>query len=348
MADSKTFAPTGQTAGYVIEQYQLGTGVGRLSPVARGAMGRIWRLSVGDRDFAVKELFWGADEAAVLREAAFRDAAAGAGVASPVNLRTSDGHYVCQLPAELGGTAVRVFSWVEGRQVDPDDIGATQWIGNTLGVLHALRHPCDGLAPDPWYDQVPDSARWTELATRAAAARLSWAGALTERIPLFRSLTSRIARVDLTTLVYSHLDLQPQNVLIDSSGDYVLLDWEDAGPGMPDRGVAGLLCGWSLRAGAVDVGRARLILRAYGQAGGHAVVTGVESFSAVLAGYLNYVDAQASVSLDAGQSPDMRAHAERELEGSLAEPPGLDVFHELVEIALGRGSADVRATNGAV
>ncbi len=325
------FSPTQEAANFLIHRFQLSFGLGRLSPVARGAMGRIWHLSLPGHDYAVKELFWTADEDTVRREAAFRDAAAAAGVASPQSLRADDGRYVCTLPPDLGG-AVRMFTWVDGVPVDRGDPGLPQWVGHSLGVLHVLRHPCDGVVPDPWYDHVPEPTRWDEVLATAEATRQPWAAALFERVPLLQSFASHVTPVDPTALVYSHLDFQPQNVLTDTSGRHVLLDWEDAGPGMPDRVLAAVLCGWSIHHGALDAGRARQILQAYRLAGGHASPTSLESFSAVLAGYANYISAQASVSLDSTQTAHMRSHATQELLRFLADPPRVDLFHDLLEI----------------
>ncbi|GAA5013596.1 hypothetical protein [Actinopolymorpha pittospori] len=126
------------------------------------------------------------------------------------------------------------------------------------------------------------------------------------------------------------------NLLTDAAGEHVLLDWEDAGPGMPDRVLASLLCNWGTHDGTINVGRVRRILEAYRRAGGHAALTGLESFSSVLAGYVNYyIEAQASVSLDEAQPVDMRDHATRELVSSLADPPRLDLYRALLGIAQG-------------
>ena len=332
MPGHKTFAPTQETAGYVIDRFRLGSGTGYLTPVARGAMGRIWRLSLPDRDYAVKELFWAVDEAAVEREATFSAAAARAGVVSPANVRTDDGRYVCRLPAELGGAEVRVFSWVDGRPVDRDDHGLSEWIGHTLGVLHSLRHPCSDVAPDPWYDRVPEPARWDDLLADAEATRRPWAAALAQALPQLRSLASQVVPANPTALIYSHLDLQPQNVILDPSGTFVLLDWEDAGPGMPDRGLAGVLCSWAVHDGVIDVPRTQRILQAYRQAGGYASLTDMQSFSASLAGHLNYVEAQAALSLDTSQATEMREHADLELASCLPDPPRPDLFRQLVRV----------------
>jgi Ser/Thr protein kinase RdoA (MazF antagonist) len=331
MSDRSVFAPTRETASHLIERFQFGPGTGRLSPVARGAMGRIWRLSVAGRDYAVKELFWGADESAVRREVAFRDTAAEAGVVSPANLPSEDGRYVCVLPPELGGVAVRMFSWIEGLTAHHDDAGLQPWMGRTLGVLHSLRYPCDGVTPDPWHYRTPPITRWDEWVEQAEATGQPWAAPLAKLTPLLRSLATHVVPVDPSNLIYNHLDLQPQNVMVEPSGRYVLLDWEDAGPGMPDRVLANLLVNRTIHEGAFDAARAHEVLGAYHRAGGYAALTGLESFSGNLAGYLNYLDAQASVSLDTNQAVDMRDHATGELLGCLADPPRLDLFREVLQ-----------------
>ena len=38
-------------------------------------------------------------------------------------------------------------------------------------------------------------------------------------------------------LCFTERDLHPDNVLVDASGDLVLLDWDDTGPACPDRGA---------------------------------------------------------------------------------------------------------------
>ncbi|MET9023045.1 phosphotransferase [Actinopolymorpha sp. NPDC004070] len=336
MTGQRRLEPTSATIRYVCEQFALDdgerAGEGRLVPIVRGAMGRIWRLSIGTDDYAVKELFWGHDEATVVREAALRDAAANAGVDSPANLRTTDGRYVCILPAELGGADVRVFSWVEGRPVDAGEPGIVRWVGHTLGVLHGLRHSYADVAPDPWYDQVPTPEQWQALLAKGKAARRPWASLLEQRIPLLNAQCAQVKPIDRTELIYSHLDFQPQNVLVDRSGRHVLLDWEDAGPGMPDRMLAGVLASWCAEEGVVHADRVREFLDAYRLAGGHGRVTGMESFSANLAGYLNYVSAQAACSLDTEQAADMREYADRAAVDTLTNPPTTDLFDEILRL----------------
>ncbi|NYH86005.1 Ser/Thr protein kinase RdoA (MazF antagonist) [Actinopolymorpha cephalotaxi] len=336
MMAQRRLEPTQAAIRYMCERFALGGHCdGRLTPIARGAMGRIWRLSLSGRDYAVKELFWGFDEAAVVREAALRDAAADAGVASPANLRTVGGRYVCTLPTDLGGADVRVFTWVEGRQVEAGEPGVIRWVGHTLGVLHGLRYSYPHVPSDPWYDRVPTPEQWDDLLTRGRVDRRPWASLLEQRLPLLNTLCAQVKPLDPAALIYSHLDFQPQNVFVDRAGRHVLLDWEDAGPSMPDRVLAGVLTPWCTEDGVVYADRVREFLHAYRLAGGTGRMTGMESFSANLAGYLNYVSAQASFSLDHTQAADMREYADHEASGALANPSTTELFGEILRAVEG-------------
>ena len=54
-------------AGFIADAYGLEGGTWEMVPVARGALGQIWRLSGGDGVWAVKELLFGCDEEQVAR-----------------------------------------------------------------------------------------------------------------------------------------------------------------------------------------------------------------------------------------------------------------------------------------
>jgi hypothetical protein len=103
--------PTPETLRRVATSYAVPVGdQATLTPVARGAMGRIWRLDTGlGPVFAVKELLWEADEASVRATVAFRDAAAARGrIEAPASHRTVDGDDLDQLPPALGSARVPV------------------------------------------------------------------------------------------------------------------------------------------------------------------------------------------------------------------------------------------------
>ena len=58
----------------------------------------------------------------------------------------------------------------------------------------------------------------------------------------------------------------------------------------------------------------------------------MESFSANLAGYLNYVAAQASFSLEHEQAADMREYADGEAVGALINPSTTELFEEVLRL----------------
>src|SRR5262249_42360965 len=126
--------PSADTIRHLAAAYGLEVdGGAELHEVARGAMGRIWRLSPGvgggqrGAPLAVKELFWGGHEHEVRAEVAFRDAATASGqITAPASLRTRDGTYLHELPDQ---TLVRVFTWAEGTVLAGPDPEATGWLG---------------------------------------------------------------------------------------------------------------------------------------------------------------------------------------------------------------------------
>jgi Ser/Thr protein kinase RdoA (MazF antagonist) len=119
-----------------------------ITRVARGAVGQIWRLDLGDESYAVKELFWGADEQAVRTEAALTAQLAAAGIRLPGSLPARDGRFLARLPGDLGGGWLRLYRWVDGVPIDPAGPDPAGRVGDLLGRLHARAVPPRG-EPDP-------------------------------------------------------------------------------------------------------------------------------------------------------------------------------------------------------
>ena len=296
-------------------------------------MGRIWRLDLstaGDAEllsYAIKEMFWGADEQVVAAEVRYRDAAAAAGIRAPGSLRTAEGHYLFCLN---NGMWVRVYTWVTGRPSRREDPGRADWLGRTLGILHSLGYPLPQAAFVGWYAQTKVT-RWERFLAAGASER--WAPELAARVPQLRQLAAAVRIPDQVELVYGHNDIQPSNVHYDSNtGKYVLLDWDGVGPVHPGQELMSRLYTWHVHDGVLDETAVRRTLHAYRAAGGRAVIGSADAYGGVPA-YLNYLRSQLELSLDQEQTPAMRTYAAREARNLLAEIPDPAILTTLVRLA---------------
>ncbi|MEU0458458.1 MULTISPECIES: aminoglycoside phosphotransferase family protein [unclassified Streptomyces] len=315
------------TARSIAEAYALGAGPWTMVPVTRGALGQIWKLSGNGSSWAVKELLFGCDEDQVDREAALRDTAAALGIASPRLFRDRRGAPVCRpLP---GGSWVKLYDWVDGTPADPSDPDVLDWFGRTMALLHQAGEGAAG-TPNDWYERCPDDSDWEKLLQRVRDAGPPWADELGRFVAASAPRLARwVSPSPPGGLVTSHLDLQPQNVLVGPDGP-VLLDWDNAGPVAAEREFARAVHVWS-GGNEVNVDAARRLARAYREAGGPAVVTGPESFSMLFATALNYIQVQAETAVDPAVTAAQRAFAGDETVRCLRTVPDLAGVALLVE-----------------
>ncbi|GAA4019705.1 phosphotransferase enzyme family protein [Streptomyces plumbiresistens] len=324
------------TAEFIADTYALGPGPWTMTPVTRGALGQIWKLSAPGNangtgtSWAVKELLFGCDERQVGREAALRNASEQLGISSPRLMPNPDGAYVSQLTPSLGGSYVKLYDWVEGTRADPSEPEMLSWCGRTLALLHRAGEGAAAGAPSDWYEQCPQEADWEQLHKETQRAGMPWADALGRFIATSAAELARyVTPSGPGGLVTSHLDMQPQNVLVGPSGP-VLLDWDNAGVISAERELARAVYVW---AGGNDfhADSARQLVRAYRDAGGPGAVKGLESFSMLFATDLNFVYVQAECAVDPTVTAAQRAFGSDRVVASLRSLPGLAAVARLAE-----------------
>jgi Ser/Thr protein kinase RdoA (MazF antagonist) len=304
-----------------------------MTELTRGAAGRIWRLDLGADRYAIKELFFESDEVSVRREVAFTAHLQAAGIRLPASVPDSGGRFLVPLAGDAGDSRLRLYQWIDGVPADLADPGLATRLGDILGRLHAAALPAQG-APDPWYETVPASATWDELADAARGQGASWGQALAGHASLLADLADLVTPAARDQLVTCHCDLHPDNVLVDGTGDLVVLDWDDAGPACPDRELAGILAFWHVNdSGQADDAAVERTLAAYHAAGGPGRLHDERSFSMYIAGRLNFLHSQASVALDPAAAPEHRQYAASEISDALARLPTASLISHLISVA---------------
>lgn len=343
----EAWSPNEDTVPFLIDRFALRYATGKLTPVARGSMGRIWRLDLiqptapdsgigGDR-LMVKQFFWGADQDAEPKaraEADFCHTAAAAGLGVTQSIKAVDGTYIHKLPTPAGEVVLRLNTWASGRKLQPTDPDRAEYLGKTLGTLHALRYPTDS-QPDPYFTTPPTDDAWAALLDRVAAApdRVpNLARMLPDRIAELVALGSYVDTRPQQDLIFSHRDVKPANVLRDdASGVLTLIDWDEAGPISPSRELASQLCVWHVQDGVVHREEVRRTIRTYQAAGGEGTVNSLASFSLRLANDLNYIHDEVLAALGDDLPEDMRRRAEKEAEQYLATAPTRATLEQIIE-----------------
>jgi Phosphotransferase enzyme family len=273
-------------ASFLVERFGL-AGPAELAPVARGAMGAVWRLQPARGPaYAVKELFWfDPGEDRVADELGFVDRCRAAGVPSPRAVATPDGRYV--VTGAEGWW--RLYEWVDGTSPARQDPATADWLMAQMARIHALGVTEPAEPVDPWYQRI--DVDWPAPAERVAG--LPWADRLTAAVPRLAELTELVNRQPAGEAVWCHRDLNGSNVLAGPGGRW-LVDWDNAGPLEPWREFGALLTEH-----LDDHAALTRLARSYAAAGGPAtsLPAGPAMFATGLAIWLNFLAGQAEEAL---------------------------------------------------
>lgn len=300
--------------------YGVGTPSGPMQPVARGELGRIWRLPAIGGDLAVKELLHPPTEEAASADVRFQLDARAAGILLPEPRLRCDGAVLTSLP---GGTVTRAYEWMD---LEPIGARPVELVGAVLATLHRIGQVATA-APNAWYTDPVGAVAWHRLADRTAAAGSPFARALRDALPALISLEAMLPAAPRPDAVTCHLDLDDSNVAFDRHGRLIVLDWENAGPASPAQDLAMLVGDYGPEDGA------RLV-RSYVDAGGPGRIDGPHDFDMAVAVQGHLISFYAERWLEDEDPEDVERSAWR-LETALG--PGL-----LTPDAIGRLAAVAR------
>jgi Ser/Thr protein kinase RdoA (MazF antagonist) len=316
---------TSSDAAAIADAFGLGEGAVLSGPVARGELGRVWRLTTSIGTWAVKEPV-SADWAppATGEEVAFQEAALAAGAHLPRPRRTSTG----RVTARVGEVDLRVHEWVELLGPDPDVDAAA--VGTEVGAIHR----CGFMGTNPldwWYTEPVGAARWDELVVELRAAGAPFAGDLAARRDDLVALEALVEPG--TTLQTCHRDLWADNVLATAGGGLCVIDWDNCGLADPSHELAAVLYEFAF----ADPARVRALVDAYSSAGGTGRLTRRSDFTMAIAQIGHIGERACARWLDPSLSEEEHARAiDRAVEFLTDRPLTITAIDDLLDAAHSR------------
>ena len=284
--------------------YDAGTPTGPMRAVARGELGRIWRLPASRGDLAVKELRHPPTESAAAADVRFQLRARGAGIVLPEPRLRPDGAVLSELE---DGPVVRAYAWMDLAPIGERPVAL---VGGVLATLHGIAEPA-AAPPNRWYTDPVGEREWQTLAERAGAAGSPFATSLRGAVPDLVALERLLPAAARADAITCHLDLDDSNLAFDRDGRLVVLDWENAGPASAAQDLAMLMGDYGADAGPA-------LVRAYVEAGGPARITGPRDFDMAVAVQGHLIEVYANRWLAHEDAEDVARSAWR-LETALGE-----------------------------
>lgn len=214
----------------LIEYLKLGTVVKEVVQVTGGLLHKMYRVSTDKGEYAVKVL----NPEIMKRPVALRHtvnsekiAAAFQTMISVVAALEINGKQIY----ELNGAHYMIFDWVEGASIFPPVISSKNCyaIGDVLGKMHHENLAIDGVIPEEEGALMFTWDKYQELLQgyENEAWAIRYQAAVSD-IKSWNQAACDAQEVLAKTLVISHRDLDPKNVMWNDNAP-LIIDWEAAG-----------------------------------------------------------------------------------------------------------------------
>jgi hypothetical protein len=325
--EARPEAPDGLAAG-VAEAFGLGAVQGPMTAIRYEYMGRRWCLETDRGRFMLSPVFDWIDDRQAEVAVDLQTRAREAGVASPVPVRTPEGGLVRRVQDQ----SWRVDEWVDlgPTPVPPVPTSVARRVGELLAAVHAVGVETDRAVEGPWITQRPTEASWAKLLERAQVAGMPWADELAALSPTIAELSAVLGEARPGEAIISNCDIVLEAVRFGRGDELVVVHWDFAGPMYRDWELATMLYHWAIESGP-SVDAARALLDGYRErAGGDGPVLRLDSFTAAISGWLNWLHNQACEVIDPS-SPEKAEYSSLALREVLQEPLTVATLTSLLE-----------------
>jgi Ser/Thr protein kinase RdoA (MazF antagonist) len=304
----------------IAEAFDLGRPLGEPVPVARGELGRIWRLETTRGRWAIKEPFEPPTEDAARADVDFQLAAFAAGVPMPRPIVRRDGSVLAAIEGRSGTVVVRAYSWLDLAGDAP--ARRAPEAAAILATIHAICHPAAG-RPIDWFTDAVGEERWHDLLDEARRASVDVSPLVEALVPELLAAEVLLPVSHGDELQRCHLDFNLDNVLLDAAGGLAIVDWENSGPGSVDQELASAL--YELVALPAD---ARAFVAEYDGAGGPGRISGPEAFAMALAVQGHLVQLYARQAFATASSAESRERGAWRIRQIAGRPLTLDAIDD--------------------
>nr|MBA3655172.1 aminoglycoside phosphotransferase family protein [Actinomycetota bacterium] len=214
---------------------------------------------------------------------------------------------------------VRVYEWIDAVPIErrPADRRDLRDVAGALARIHGLNWPAEG-RPDPWYSEPIGAERWAAALGGAADAGMAWAPQLQARLPELLALDEIVAAAPERPLIRCHLDYNRSNLArAADSGDILVFDWDNSGPGVAQREAAGALLDWATGPDRLaDADAVREFIDAYGDFDAPDITV----FAVRVAGWTHYLEMVCRRVAEATAAEDHRRFWADDVEAMLERP----------------------------